>query len=348
MYVCMYKHLGCEGWAPAMGGLEGFFCVWLCWLGGYGGWVTEFGGVFGGVLCTAWLTQGHPWSQWSSSHRMVTTSSRAGCTHTDARTHWDGWSRKLSWSSCTWRIGSARVIDSSSPSGDDVSADGRNDQPSASGLRDGYCFGLRANWLCFGNFCGLIQTLAGLLSWQPVSGLCRLWRKWTSQDGVREGRLSCGTSTGRFWNARGSQDQGRPETHDARSFAAWRRVWSGPHPQHRLECPSHRLCIGHIMCNLRVAAVRMCSCCERPMARRVWAQASSGLSMSGMSAEDDVHSSDFEEEAATAGGRGRTTRIWEVPRGPPPPVRVNEPEEVREQPAHAVWRRPFHRGCRQR
>ena len=50
-----------------------------------------------------------------------------------------------------------------------------------------------------------------------------------------------------------------------------------------------------------------------------------------MSAEDDVRSSDIEEEAA--GGHGRTTRIWEVPRGPPPRVPVNEPATVREQRA---------------
>ena len=196
VYVCVYKHLGCENWAPTMGGLEGFLIrVWLCWLGGYGGWVTEFGGVSGGVLCMARLTQGHPWSRLSSSRHMATTSSHAGCTHTGAQTLWDGWSRKLSWSSCTWRIGSARAIGSSSPSEDDVNADGRNDRPCASGLRDGYCFGLWVSWLYFGNFCGLILTLAGLPSWQPVSGLCRLWRKWISQDGVREGM-----ATGWFWN----------------------------------------------------------------------------------------------------------------------------------------------------
>ena len=104
-------------------------------------------------------------------------------------------------------------------------------------------------------------------------------------------------------------------------------------PPHRLACPCHRLRLGHVMNSLCVRADRMYSFSERPMTWTVWAQASFGREKPDMSAEDDVHSSDIEEEAAAAGGRGRTTRIWEVPRGPPLPVSVNEPAAVKEQRA---------------
>ena len=280
-----------------MGGLVGFFCVWLCWLGGHGGWVIGFGGV----LCTAWLfkdlTVLRVRSPWSAA-----TNNPSTCTGIGTRTRWVGWFKKQWSNSCIWETGSASATTYSSRSGGAANAGGNGNQPSASGLKDGSYFGPQVSWLCFGSFYGLIRTLAGPLSWQPASGSGQPWKKWTSQDGVREGLLPSGMSAGWFWSAcarltsfarRTKEDLQRtmrgafrlgggsgpwPAQSPLQALASclfWVLVLgtlcvvyggvvylrgvlflqamhplNGSHQLHRLECPSHRFCIGHIMCNL--------------------------------------------------------------------------------------------------
>ena len=119
-------------------------------------------------------------------------------------------------------------------------------------------------------------------------------------------------------------------------------------PPHRLACPCHRLRLGHVMNSLCVRADRMYSFSERPMTWTVWAQASFGREKPDMSAEDDVHSSDIEEEAAAAGGRGRDHPDLGGAAGTSPAGFGERAGcgEGTEGPASAEWHRPSRRECR--
>ena len=102
------------------------------------------------------------------------------------------------------------------------------------------------------------------------------------------------------------------------------------HRLHQIKCPSHRLQLGHAVCSLCILAAWMNQVYERSLVWVVWAQTFPGFGVPVMSEDADRHSSDTEALfAGETGDLGRGTRLWELPRGPPPPVPVNEPMEVR-------------------
>ena len=101
---------------------------------------------------------------------------------------------------------------------------------------------------------------------------------------------------------------------------------------HPVKCPCPCLSLDHVVCSLRMPAAWLSDLMAHWL---VWAQAAPLRCTADMSAEGDVHSPDI--EGGTTGGAAtmedprRGTRIWELPRGPPPPVPVNETAERREQ-----------------
>ena len=101
---------------------------------------------------------------------------------------------------------------------------------------------------------------------------------------------------------------------------------------HPVKCPCPGLSLDHVVCSLRMPAAWLSDLMVHWLVR---AQAAFLRCTADMSEEGDVHSSDI--EGGTTGGAAtmedprRGTRIWELPRGPPPPVPVNETAERREQ-----------------
>ena len=350
MYVYIHKHLGCDTTTARVGRTMPGDFGWVVGLLSGSGCTFDIGALIGCcVVCLRALLTGklpHPWNPWTWLRSTGRTSSHAGWW---SSTHWAGECGPLWSSDCTCRDGSANPLGSRWRSDDAATYGGTMHLPSISCMRVGFCSGTPTEWQYSVMSACLIWSFAlpclvcyacdktqGLTAWtEPTwAPLTCLFRKTqaelcrTLRGAVRLPRpahadlkalglcFCCALVLG-----------GLCAIHGGAVYFAGMLILQAMHPTghshrlHQIKCPSHRLQLGHAVCSLCILAAWMSQVYERSLVWVVWAQTFPGFGVPVMSEDADRHSSDTEALfAGETGDLGRGTRLWELPRGPPPPA----------------------------